>query len=133
MNETLNKEEGYSLIEVVVAILILAVAILPMASMFDSALNASQNSGDYDKARALAHRSLEEIRALDYEKTVEIYGAPTPQGCDEGKFECGIETAFVGDDLQPNENTKTRMLVAVEVEWDGKTYETSSLVAASKP
>lgn len=133
MNEKLHKGDGYSLIEVVVAILILAVAILPMASMFDSALTASQTGGDYDKARVLAHRSLEEIRALDYEKAVEEYESGTLSSCNSGKFSCGAEAEFVDGELLPDENSRTRMLVAVEVEWDGKTYETSGLVAASRP
>ncbi len=129
----MRSESGYSLIEVVVAILILAVAILPMASMFDSALNASQIGGDYDKARVLAHRSLEEIRALDYERAVEIYGSSAPPVCGEGKFECGVEAEFVDESLSPTPDSKSRMQIQVVVEWDEKTYETSGLVAAGRP
>lgn len=133
MNETFHKEGGYSLVEVVVAILILAVAILPMAAMFDSALNASRASGDYDKARALAHRTLEGVRVLDYEEAVDGYGSGTTSSCASGKFSCEVETTFVGEDLRPDGSARTRMLVAVEVEWDGKTYETVGLVTASRP
>ncbi|CAN5508822.1 MAG: type IV pilus modification PilV family protein [Rubrobacteraceae bacterium] len=148
MNETSHKEDGhpesghpesghsecgYSLIEAVVAILILAVAILPMASMFDSALTASQSGGDYDKARALAHRTLEEIRALDFERAVEEYESGTLSNCASGKFSCEVEAEFVDGNLAPTTDSKTRMLVAVEVEWDGKSFETSGLVAAGRP
>lgn len=126
-------ESGYSLIEVVVAIIILAVAILPMASMFDSALNATQSGGDYDKARALAHQTLEEVRALDYERAAAEYGSGTVSSCASGKFACEVEAEFVDEDLQPGGGSRTRMLVAVEVGWDGKTYETVGLVAASRP
>lgn len=130
---SINEEDGYSLIEAVVAILILAVAILPMASMFDSALTASQSGGDYDKARALADRTLEEIRALDYEKAVEEYESGALSNCASEKFSCEIEAEFVDGNLLPTLDSKTRMLIAVEVEWDGKTYETSGLVAAGRP
>ncbi len=130
---SINEEGGYSLIEAVVAILILAAAILPMASMFDSALTASQSGGDYDKARALAHAALEEIRALDYEEAVEEYESGTLSNCKSGKFFCEVEAEFVDGNLVPTLDSKTRMLVAVEVEWDGKSYETSGLVAASRP
>lgn len=138
MNGTFHNDDkyfegGYSLIEAVVAILILAVAILPMASMFDSALTMSQSGGDYDKARALADRTLEEIRALDYEKAVEEYESGTLSNCTSGKFLCEVEAEFVDGDLAPTLDSKTRMLVAVEVEWDGKTYETSGLIAAGRP
>lgn len=129
----MDKDTGYSLIEAVVAILILAVAILPMASMFDSALTASQSGGDYDKARALAHRNLEGIRALDYEKAVEEYEDGTLSNCESGKFFCEVEAEFVDENLSPTPDSKSRMLVTVEVEWDGKKYETSGLVAAGRP
>ncbi len=130
---SINEEGGYSLIEAVVAILILAAAILPMASMFDSALTASQSGGDYDKARALAHATLEEIRALDFENAVAEYEAGKLSNCESGKFLCDVEAEFVDDNLSPTSASKTRMLVTVKVEWDEKTYETSGLVAAGRP
>lgn len=133
MNGTFHKENGYSLIEAVVAILILGVAILPMAAMFDSALTTSQTGGDYDKARALAHATLEEIRALDYERAVEEYEAGKLSNCASGKFLCEVEAEFVDGTLAPTSESKSRMLVKVVVDWDGKMYETSGLVAANRP
>jgi Tfp pilus assembly protein PilV len=133
LNGTFHKEGGYSLIEAVVAILILAVAILPMAAMFDSALTASRSGGDYDKARALADRILEEARALDFERAVEEYETGTLSDCSSGKFSCEAEAEFVDHRLAPTSASKTRMLVTVEVGWDGKTYEASGLVAAGRP
>lgn len=130
---SINDEGGYSLIEAVVAILILAAAILPMASMFDSALTASQSGGDYDKARALADQTLEEIRALDFENAVAEYEDGSLSNCESGKFLCEVEAEFVGGDLAPTLDSKTRMLVTVRVEWDEKTYETIGLVAAGRP
>jgi Tfp pilus assembly protein PilV len=132
-NDDVYSENGYSLIEAVVAILILAIAILPMASMFDSALTASQTGGDYDKARTLADRTLENIRALDYERAVEEYEAGMLSDCASGEFSCGVEAEFVDGNLSPTSASKSRMIFTVEVEWDGKTYETSGLVAAGRP
>ncbi|MGH3087322.1 MAG: type IV pilus modification PilV family protein [Rubrobacteraceae bacterium] len=133
MSERPGREAGYSLIEVMVAIIILAVAILPMASMFDAALNASQTGGDYDKARALAHQTLEEIRALDYERAAEKYAVDAPPSCASGKFTCSVDAEFVDGNLQPDGDSRSRLLVAVEVEWDGKTYRSNALVTASEP
>lgn len=118
--------------EVVVAIVILAVAILPMASMFDSALNASRASGDYDKARALAHRTLEGIRALEHERAVGEYGGEAPTSCAAGKLDCSVRTEFVDDELAETPDHESRMLVRVSVRWDGKSYETSGIVAAER-
>lgn len=47
----LREESGYSLVEVMVSIIILAIAILPMASMFDMGLNSATAGSKYDKAR----------------------------------------------------------------------------------
>ena len=41
---------GYSLVEVMVAIVVLTVAVVPMVGMFDAAIGAADASADYDKA-----------------------------------------------------------------------------------
>ena len=51
--------DGYSLVEVLAAIAILSLAILPMVGMFEAALRAATLGGNYDKARALANEKLE--------------------------------------------------------------------------
>ena len=60
----LRSESGYSLVEVMVAMMILAVAIIPMVGMFDAGLRAAVAGSNYDGARALANEKLEGIRAL---------------------------------------------------------------------
>ena len=77
--------DGYSLVEVLVAIAILSLAILPMVGMFDAALRAATLGSNYDRARALANEKLEEIRALPYghpggaaDSVTERYPPPTP-------------------------------------------------------
>jgi hypothetical protein len=61
-------ESGYSMVEVMAAIMILPLAILPMVGMSAAALRAAVLGGKYDKARTLADERLEEIRALPYIK-----------------------------------------------------------------
>src|SRR5918998_29778 len=62
----LREESGYTLVEVVVAIVILAVAILPMFGMFDMGLNAATQSSHYDKARTLANLKMEEAKSMPF-------------------------------------------------------------------
>ncbi len=57
-------QSGYSLVEVLTAVVILSLAILPMVGMFDAALRAAVRGGNYDGARARANEKLEEVRAL---------------------------------------------------------------------
>ena len=63
----LKSEAGYSLVEVMVSIMILAIAILPMVGMFDMGLNTANMGTKYDRARTLANTKLEQAKMLDYE------------------------------------------------------------------
>ena len=82
----LKTESGYSLIEVIVSIMILALAILPMVGMLDMGLNGVTASSYYDKARTLANLKLEEAKTLSFADV-------------EGNFpEAGITTPYDGSD-----------------------------------
>jgi prepilin-type N-terminal cleavage/methylation domain-containing protein len=74
-------ERGYSLIEVMVSMIILALAIIPMIGMFDMGLNGVAANSHYDKARNLANLKLEEAKNLpfsDVEDNFPQAGTPTP-------------------------------------------------------
>jgi Tfp pilus assembly protein PilV len=62
----LREESGYSLVEVAVAIIILAVAIVPMFGMFDMGLNLVTQNSHYDKARTLANLKMEEAKSMPF-------------------------------------------------------------------
>jgi prepilin-type N-terminal cleavage/methylation domain-containing protein len=133
-------ERGYSLVEVLVAIVILSLAILPMVGMFDAALRAATLGGNYDKARALANEKLEEIRALPYsdpsgaaDSVTEMYPPPTPTSGKRGIFTYTVQTKFVDASFSnPTESPPTaQMRVEVEVEWQGKSYTTTGFVAGA--
>ena len=59
-------ESGYSLVEVMASIIILALAILPMVGMFDMGLKSATRGSNYDKSRALANLKLEEAKGLPF-------------------------------------------------------------------
>src|SRR5918994_7077483 len=63
----LKEESGYSLVEVMVAIIIMALAILPMVGMFDMALRSTTDGSKYDKARMLANLKLEQAKNLPFD------------------------------------------------------------------
>jgi prepilin-type N-terminal cleavage/methylation domain-containing protein len=65
----LKEEAGYSLVEVLVSIMILSLAILPMAGMFDMGLKGATAGSNYDKSRALANLKLEEAKSLPFDST----------------------------------------------------------------
>jgi prepilin-type N-terminal cleavage/methylation domain-containing protein len=134
------RRDGYSLVEVLVAIAILSLAILPIVGMFDAALRAATLGGNYDKARALANEKLEEIRALPYsnaggapDSVTEKYPPATPSSGKRGIFTYTVQTRFVDASFSnPNDSPPTsQMRVEVEVEWQGKSYTTTGFVAGA--
>lgn len=143
--EIRNNEAGYSLVEVMAAIMILAIAILPMVSMFDAGLEAATSGSDYDKARALANEKLEEVRALPYKKTsspevndsaVELYPPGSPVTGTEGIFSYTVTTTYWEEsagNVQPAPSssvTRPMMRITVTVTWgSAKSYTTTGFTA----
>jgi prepilin-type N-terminal cleavage/methylation domain-containing protein len=154
----LRDEPGYSLVEVLVAIVILSVAIIPMVGMFDAGLRAASTSGNYDTARALANSQLEQSKGLPYETVrtnfpsgtgapdgdgeVTSSSRPAPTGFPTG-FSYTVEKQYLKqpptDPSSPtssfeesNSVTDTKLIrVTVTVTWGGdRTYSTTGLVAA---
>jgi prepilin-type N-terminal cleavage/methylation domain-containing protein len=141
----LREESGYSLVEVMVSILILAIAIIPMVGMFDMGLNAATRSGDYDRARTLAGEKLEEIRALPYNKpgspsdsAVEKYPPGTPVADTQGKFTRTVTTRYFVEnpttqnlEEAANSPAQPMMRISVTVTWSaGNSYTTTGFVAS---
>ena len=139
----IKSQGGYSLVEVMVAILILAVAIIPMVSMFDAGLRAAVLGSNYDRARALGNEKLEDVRALPYKRpggsadsVVELYDPASPSSLATGtvgNFNYNVQTRYVDATLlNPTLAPATpQMQVTVEVRWDGntKSYKTTGFVA----
>jgi prepilin-type N-terminal cleavage/methylation domain-containing protein len=134
----IKEESGYSLVEVIVSIIIMAIAILPMITMFDMGLHTATAGSNYDKARMLANTNLEKGRALPYSEARDAYppGAAVP--CDESMlsaseqnvFDCEVETTYVNRDLEPNPSSITTMMMEVTVEWgaSGTNFTTTGLI-----
>ena len=95
MAKRIKGESGYSLIEVMVSIIIMALAILPMVAMFDMGLNSTTVGSSYDKARMLANVKLEEAKNLPYDTVKDNF--PEPVGTTttydgSGFYESGLKT-----------------------------------------
>jgi prepilin-type N-terminal cleavage/methylation domain-containing protein len=136
----LKDQGGYSLPEVMVAILLLSLAILPMVSMFDAGLRAATLGGNYDKARAIANEELEEIRALPFSNVVSLYPPGATTACTapiEAGFGCQVRTDYArldGGGIVLDPNAKTMVQATVTVTWGGsKSYGTTGLVSKGTP
>lgn len=119
-------ESGYSLVEVLAAIIVLTVAIIPMVGMFDAALRAVTASGDYDAARACAGQKLEQIKSLPYESVGSL-----PDGtCEPSGFGYEVDEEFVDAGLRSVEEDRGLTKVTVTVRWDdGDSYSATGVVS----
>lgn len=151
MIEWLKDEGGYSLVEVVVAIMLLGLAIIPMVSMFDAGLRASVVGSNNDRGRAIASEELAEIQALPFDRpgspadsVVEFY---SPDGNLSGAgvnctppvdtaFDCKVKATYVRYDVPTSKYigdsaARTMIQATVTVKWDGgsKSYQTAGLVS----
>ena len=124
---TSGRECGYSLVEVLAAIVVLTVAIIPMVGMFDAALGAVTASGDYDAARACAGQELEQIKSLPYEA---VGGGPPGGACETSGFAYEVNMEFVDAELQRVEEDRGLAKVRVTVRWDGgDSYSATGVVS----
>lgn len=145
-----NEESGYSLVEVVVAIMLLSLAIIPMVGMFDAGLRAAVIGGNYDQARALAGKQIETAKSLSYTEVKTAFpnspaafdasGLSVSTGRTDpdplfSNFTYDVRKQFVNPpasgspDFTDSATDKGMMRVTVIVRWDGKSFETSILKA----
>lgn len=144
LTDRLKNESGYSLVEVMAAIMILALAILPMVSMFDAGLRSATQGSSYDQAREFANEKLEEVRALPYNKTstgaadsaAELYPPGTPKTETRNGFASTVTTRYYryqSGTLTPVANTPVApmMQITVRVDWgENNSYTTTGFTAS---
>jgi prepilin-type N-terminal cleavage/methylation domain-containing protein len=120
-------ESGYTLVEVMVAIVVLTVAIIPMVGMFDAAIRATNASGDYDEARTCAVQKLEQVKSLPYE-TVED-GLPGGV-CEPSGFGYAVDAEPIGTDLSDGSGDEGLTRITVTVNWGGESsYSVAGVVS----
>jgi prepilin-type N-terminal cleavage/methylation domain-containing protein len=118
---------GYSLVEVMVAMVVLTVAVVPMVGMFDAAIGAADASADYDKARTCAVQELEHLKSLPYEA---VEGGLQGGVCDSSGFRYTIATESIDTDLGDGSGEEGLTMVTVTVDWDGEdSYVVSGVVS----
>ena len=120
-------ESGYSLVEVMVAIVVLTIAIVPMVGMFGAAIHASEASGEYDEARTCAVQKLEQAKTLPYE----TLKAGLQDGiCEPSGFGYQVVSQPVGLDLGDGSGDEGLTMITVTVDWaGGNSYDVSGVVS----
>lgn len=121
------EESGYSLVEVMVAIVVLTVAIIPMVGMLDAAIRATNASGDYDEARTCAVQKLEQVKSFPYETVVD--GLPGGV-CEPSGFGYTIAAQSIGADLREGSGEDGLARITITVNWGGESsYSVDGVVS----
>lgn len=123
-----------------VAIIILAIAIIPMVSMFDAGLKAAVLGGNYDTARTFANEKLEETKSLPFSEVLTRYPEGNTTTCtpappaDSPITSCNVATQYMrlgnSSALEEVNTHETSMLrVTVTIQWSGGNFQATGLVA----
>ncbi len=136
MSRLFRDQSGYSLVEVMVAIIILAIAIIPMVSMFDAGLKAEVLGGNYDTARTFANEKLEETKSLPFSEVLTRYPEGNTTTCTPAPpiTSCNVATQYMrlgnSSALEEVNTHETSMLrVTVTIQWSGGNFQATGLVA----
>jgi prepilin-type N-terminal cleavage/methylation domain-containing protein len=144
----LRDEAGYSLVEVMASIMILAIAIIPMVGMFDMGLEAATRGSNYDKARAFANQQLEQAKALSYEYVKNSFptasSTPNPDSSSTLTVPAGVglppgstytvakryvSTNAANPSFSNASSDQGLIRITITVNWSGNSYTTVGLKA----
>jgi hypothetical protein len=109
-----------------VAIIVLTIAIVPMAGMFDAAIEAADAGGEYDEARTCAVQKLEQVKSLPYEA---VEGGFPDGVCEPSGLGYEVATRPVGMDLGAVSGDRGLTMAIVTVEAGRRSYSVSGVVS----
>ena len=108
----LNKETGFTLIEILLAITLLAIVIIPMLSFFGNSVKMTNYVDTREKALYLAQQTIETLKAAEFED-VNSYNSTVSETGYQDFYKQVVVTS-------PEENLKD---ITVTISWnqvDGK-------------
>ncbi len=116
----LLKSEGFTLIEILVALVILAVSLLALAGLMTTTTKNNSAGGRLTEAATLAQDKLEELRALPWEKIVSGSDSREIRQGFQYNRNWGVKT------LKDNTNIKE---VVIEISWTDVTSHALSFTS----
>ena len=99
-----GRERGFTLIETCIALLVLMVAALSIASLFTYAIQYNTGANDRALAQAIAQRQMESLRKTPFDQIASSTGTVTSGGrafsvvttaCNDGTAACGGSTSMM--------------------------------------
>ncbi|MEK6732795.1 MAG: prepilin-type N-terminal cleavage/methylation domain-containing protein, partial [Candidatus Omnitrophota bacterium] len=110
----MNNKGGFSLLELIIAIAVLAVGLVGVLQIFPIGLRASQAAGMMTKAAFLAQNKIEDVNLAGFDAITEL-PPKIPLSGKEGDFEWNIKIDDVN--LEGVENSSEMRKVTVILTW----------------
>ncbi|MFH1783662.1 MAG: hypothetical protein ABH868_02010 [bacterium] len=95
----LKNSHGLTLIEIVLAITVLVMAVIPLMKMLGDSLRGSQTFSDISIATQLAQELMEEIKSKRWDELSSLDGSPAPNGSWPFGPDAGEGTPAAYDDV----------------------------------
>lgn len=135
--EARRSERGFSLIETVVAMLVMMIAGLGAASLFAYSVNNNSGAHDRDVILAVAQRRLEQIRSARFSPTVTdaildagttnvTFDATGASPCGAGQRCYNVETNIVNSNVVGGQPTLKTVRVTVTARTAGPRWATGN-------
>ncbi len=135
-----NNNQGFSLIETMVAMLILTIGILAIAKIFPLATQISKGNERVTVAVNLAQAKIEEITALDYNELEIGTIEPKSRLAEDSEnpfyqYQRQTEVVYVDEDINPTGDNSGLKKITVTVFWTSplvfteKNLEISTLIS----
>ena len=120
-----GKQEGWTLIEVLVAIVILCVGLLAVGTMQISAIRGNFMGGNTSIALTLASQKMEDLLNRNYTDAALANGAHTEQVSDSGVVAAGgfyRRDWTITDTVTGASNWPTMKEITIIVSWEGNRH-----------
>ena len=108
------RKNGFSLLELIIAIAVLAVGLVGVLQIFPIGLRASQRAGMITKASFLAQNKIEDVKLAGFDAITEL-PPKIPLSGKDGDFEWNIKIDDVN--LEGVENSSEMRKVTVILTW----------------
>ncbi len=110
----MDKNRGFSLLELIIAIAVLAVGLVGVLQIFPIGLRASQRAGMMTKASFLAQNKIEDVKLAGFDAITEL-PPKIPLSGKDGDFEWAIKIDNIS--LEGVESSDDMRKVVVTVIW----------------
>ena len=129
-----RNEEGFGLVELLIALTVLAVGVLGVASAFISGMVTLRRAGQVSTATALADRQLERYRALQY---CAIYLDPATVPAIGSQYRAGftgtlVQSTTADCSVAPTEATDAQQDLSGTATPDGRPYRVDTYIVEEK-